>query len=76
VKKNQQIEKIIINDNHVSVYDTTGREVKITRTQRQIFRNYFHWNFLEKLSDEFGRDNILAPDYCVIENGQLVVNKE
>jgi hypothetical protein len=76
MKKGTEIQKILINGDHVSVYDTDGVEVKITRSQRAIFRNYHHWNFLEKLSDEFGRTNVMSKHYCVIKDGELVYSTD
>ena len=76
MKKAQQIQKIIISGDHVSVYDTDGAEVKITRAQRQLFKNYKHWNFLDKIADEFSRDDVMAKNYCVIKDGDLVVKPD
>ena len=72
MKKGQQIEKIIINKDHVTVYDTEGCEVKLTRTQRHIFKRWKDWNFLDKLADEFGKKDVLTDNYCVIVDGEMV----
>lgn len=73
MKKGQVIEKIVINGDHVTVYDSEGIEVKLTRTQRHIFKHYKDWNFLDKLTDEFGNKNVLAKNYMVIKDNEVVV---
>ena len=72
MKKGQRIQKIIINGEHVSVYDTDGNDVKITRTQRHIFKRWKDWNFMDKLSDEFGNSKVLVDDYIIIVDGKMV----
>lgn len=76
MKKGQRISKILIDKDHITVYDTEGCEVKLTRTQRHIFKHYNAWNFMDKLTDEFGRSDVMDPHYCVIKDGEIVVSNE
>lgn len=73
MKKGIKIEKILINKDHVTVYATDGSEVKLTRNQRQIFKNFNSKDFESNLIKEFSREDILSSDYCVIKDGEPVL---
>jgi hypothetical protein len=72
MKKGIQIQKVLINKDHITAYDNNGISVKLTRAQRQLFSNYKHWNFEDKICDEFGNNDVLAHDFIVIKDGEIV----
>ena len=72
MKKGQLIQKLILNKDHITVYDTDGVEVKLTRAQRQLFKRYKEWDFKDQVQKEFGKSHIFAPDFMILKDGELV----
>lgn len=72
IKKGLQINLITINSGEITAYDTDGELIKLTRTRRDLFRNYHDYDFLNKIWKEFGNENILSIDFNIQLNGEVV----
>lgn len=72
IKKGSQINLITINSGEITAYGTDGELIKLTRTQRNLFRNYHDYDFLNKIWKEFGNENILSIDFNIQLNGEVV----
>lgn len=73
MKKKQRIGLVEITDTKVTAYDTDGTDVKLTRHQRDIFKNYKR-GLLENVTKEFGTEYtyILSESFFIKKNGNVV----
>ena len=74
-KKGKKIECVRIEGKLVEVLDTDGALMKVTRTQREVLRNYKNPEYLQEITKAFSNDHIVADNYVVIKDGQQVFPK-
>lgn len=73
MRKGLRIKKVTINSaGTVTAIDTTGSNVKLTRSQRNIFTTYKRGGYIDRIAKEFNLANI-DPDFEVIgPTGEVV----
>lgn len=75
--KGTKIKNIIIdNDNIITAIDTNGNKIKLTRSQRDLLRNYKNPDYEKKVIKEFSNPNILSNDFAVIKHDKVVYQKK
>ncbi len=74
-KKGHKIGCVRIEGKLVEVLDTDGSLMKVTRTQREVLRNYKVPEYLQEITKAFSNDHIVADNYMVIKDGQQVFPK-
>lgn len=74
-KKGVKIACVRIDGKIVEPVDKDGTVIKVTRTQREVLRNYKVPEYLQEINKAFSNDHIVATDFMVIKNGEKVFPK-
>lgn len=73
MKKGIKIQETKIEKGVVTVVDTEGGLVKVSRTQRNLLTAYKkNPDYVVDIITAFGRENVLADDYRVKKDGAIV----
>lgn len=74
-QKGTQIHAVKITGTLIEVIDKNGELIKVTRAQREAFRNYKKPDYIDEICKLFSNNNIIAYDFIVIKNGELVFHR-
>lgn len=74
-KKGIKIAAVRIDGKIVEPIDKDGAIIKVTRTQREVLRNYKDPEYIQEIKKAFSNDHIVADDFIVIKNGIQVFPK-
>ena len=74
-KKGIKIAAVRIDGKIVEPIDKDGAIIKVTRTQREVLRNYKDPEYIQEIKKAFSNDHIVATDFMVIKNGIQVFPK-
>lgn len=76
MRKKQRIGHVEITNSNIIAYDTEGKEVKLTRRQREIFRNYKR-DLIKNIETEFGTAvcYVINDDFFIKKNGEVVYSR-
>lgn len=73
MKKSTKISKVLIDgEGRVTALDEKGQDVKLSRQQRDAFKQYKSGNYPNNVIDLFGGVNILAPGFSTHKCGNQV----
>lgn len=77
MKKGTQIKLVNIDSGErVSILDTNGMPVKVTRSQRNaLVRWKNNPNYVADVVKAFSNDNVLSSNYSVVQDGVTVFTK-
>ena len=73
MKKGLKIHRVIINAGLICAYDTDGKIIPTTRTQRNILANYKDRNYRQNVAKAFGHPDPLSSDFCVYKGIEKVI---
>ena len=73
MKKKQRIGMVKITGTTIEAFYTDGSDVKLTRRQRDIFKNYKR-NLLENITKEFGTSyvHVISDNFFIKKNEEIV----
>lgn len=74
-KKGVKIACVRIDGKIVEPVDSDGNIIKVTRTQREVLRNYKVPEYLQGICKAFSNDHIVANNFVVIKDGKQVFPK-
>lgn len=72
VKKGTQIWSVHIENGIVSAMDVHCETIALTRTQRNILRDYKSPDYIDNIKKEFCNPNIIHKDFSVLKDGVLI----
>lgn len=73
--KGTKIDTVNIEKDIVIATDNNGNSIKLTRTQRNLLRDYKLKDYEERIIKEFSNPKILSDNFKVIKNGNVVYQK-
>lgn len=50
--------------------------IPLTRSQRQLFKNYTSSSFIDDVIEEFGNPDVFHPNFTIVKNGNIVYGAE
>lgn len=68
-RKTQTINKVIIENKIITVFDQNNNQMKVTRAQRNVLSNYSDPNYKDNIKKAFDNPKILGSEFVVIVNG-------
>lgn len=72
MKKGQQIKKVIVDGQLITAIDQDGKEIKLTRSQRDILSRYKSEEYISNIKREWHNDHVIHPEFIVEKNGKIV----
>lgn len=76
MKKRQKIMTVIINGDHITIYDEDGKSVKVTRQQRNVLNQYGKNDYIDRIKKEFSNDHVLSEHFSVEDVGHCKLTLE
>ena len=75
MKKGEQIYLVIIDCSRVNILTIDQKPLKVTRSQRNALINWKSKNYVTDIIKAFSNDNILHPNFSVVQDGVTVFER-
>lgn len=76
MKKGTKIKTVYVDRGIIKAYTSDMTEIPINRSQRKALSDYNNPRYIENLSKEFSRKELLDEDFSIIKDGVLVYTLE